>query len=433
MEVCRDSEDLVRILRKQRNAALEAFEKALTVYELDDKLTNRLWAKDREEANLWCDVDCQCGFTSEDGVLKSRFACRGCRALAAVSNFSNAESLIIMPVDEIDTYVLLDRHPAFRPQIKYTEQPIAILTQLLARQHLLEQILSRPRRSVYIEADPFSTLLLLSWSIDRIRRKADFPMLENFSGLICGKNGIRITQSGQTLQQFTEQNSDQLEEKTYYSRENLTAILFQVILQLQLYTRHYITLGSVNLDFLRTTADESSYKINGKRYQFPISVFLEPSLYSSGELFLTDVIRARLANNCLPIEKALERLDHCPKFNLEKEKDVLYLVLDLSSLHLLLSLRAYGLPILLGSLDMACLFFALMCYRPFHKALSKNEKLLTLWKSCWRPGDFQTIDSRINNFYNRKTPTAEQVQQQLVGCSIRVDLVEYLTAEIAKF
>lgn len=432
MEVCRDSEELIQTFRKQRNRVLELFEKSLASHELDDNLTACLWSLKRDENCLWYDTTCSCDFTSEDGVLNSRFACLGCRSLAAVSNFSKTEVLVIIPVDEIETYVLLDRHPAFKPMVQYSERSLAIMTQLITRQPALDNLINRARRSFSIEADPFSCLLLFCWSIDRIRRKAGFPILENFSGLICGRNGIRISQSGQTLQELTDQTADQLEEKSYYSKENLLAILIQIILQLQLYAKHFITLGSVNLDLLRVTPDEISYKVNGEDREFSISVFIEPSLNSAGEFYLTDVLRARLSNRHSQLDKSLERLDHCPKFNLVTEKEVTYLIFDPSTLDLFLTLRASGVSLMSGSFDFICFLFALLCYRPFSKAFSKNEKLCHLWKSCWRSSDFQIVDARVNNFYGRKNPSAEQIHAQLIGCGLRIDFLDYFAKELNK-
>lgn len=408
----------------------------------DDKLTNRIWGP---ESVLWYDRQCKCNFrTTPAGLPVSNFMCVACQSFINLSNLKeDVIQTLTIERDDGECEIRVQRIPDIVPHILPSNRAAICGTHVISHYPKFAYLRETLAPENTLECDPFTASLLLGWALNEFTHAREYPNVHTYGGFICGRTGYLVKEQTLSLEELTESVRESLEEKEYYPADELRAILFSILLHLQLFEEHHITMSRPCLSIIRAKAEPSEFKWNGKKFNFSVTILLDPPLLSSGELNLSPELRVRLGNKTAYSDRVLENMSVFPHLSVEllplpgcKENcpvnDILCYRTTNEDSEFFITLRAVGVPLLGSAFDTTCLLFSLMSYKPFALSFNKEKNMAIFWDSVWHPSDLPIVNERTRSYHDKRSPTFEQISKDIMGLRIRCDLLELLCEQMKK-
>lgn len=192
-------------------------------------------------------------------------------------------------------------------------------------------------------------------------------------------------------------------------------ILKQLIVILHLLSKYAFIHGRPCIEYLNFTNKPCVYKYGEIQIESPITLHIDPSLYTSFtyETDEGEFLRLKTFNQFnlhpgylnFPIESVDILVNHKPKnvpdnYNipliLELRNHITYCYKIGNKLKKLLEFHTnFGIPLLQSSFEFYCFLISLLCEDSFYTTFIENQKLRTIWYSLWKESEYENVNIEL--------------------------------------
>jgi hypothetical protein len=192
-------------------------------------------------------------------------------------------------------------------------------------------------------------------------------------------------------------------------------ILKQLIVVLHLLSKYAFIHGRPCIEYLNFTNKPCVYKYGEMQVESPITLHIDPSLYTSFtyETDEGEFLRLKSYNQFnlhpgyldFPVESVDIIINHKPKntpdnYNipliLELRNHITYCYKIGNKLKKLLDFHTnFGAPLLQSSFEFYCFLISLLCEDSFYTTFIENQKLRTIWYSLWKESEYESVNMEL--------------------------------------
>lgn len=222
------------------------------------------------------------------------------------------------------------------------------------------------------------------------------------------------------------------------------SILKQLISILHLYSRYAFTHGRPCIEYLHFTNTSCNYKYGELLIHSPITLHLEPSLYTSFSYETDDGINIRLVNSPNEVNKNIKRYPYesidiivsstskntsdnyeIPILN-ELKNHIIYCYKIGDKIDDFLNLNVkFGIPLLHTSFEFYCFMVSLLCEDSFYTTFTENETLLNIWYNLWKSSEYESMMNDLIGLKTQDDISYEDIVYFISNYHIRSDGLKF--------
>lgn len=364
--------------------------------------------------------DIHCSFRM--GKTSSKFKCLGCRKVSGVVRPTNELSKIKVgnlryKIERFDLSGIrwnLGKFPNIKAlNVLYNENFLSCCPELEADPE-------------YIEADNFTGNLVTKLIFEGIKKAHGIPTFRINLPFICGDTGYIIRESGLGFMDLV--GKDEIMDE-----RDVLSIMKQILAQCYILGKYHPILGIPDYRCLEFKLESSTIDVGELQLKNEFTLYMEPTEFSSVTLD-----NKRVYTNTPVLEFELSKLNLT---NTVKSKEILLDFQDLSNPifslvytltpennNFYLDIRQNGIP-LFSSFDIYSIFYSMMSYRPFYKAVESGNKSLEIWNSLWFPDDLIKVNNLLKKYHGENLATVDNVIKDLANINLKCNLL----GELIKF
>ena len=222
-------------------------------------------------------------------------------------------------------------------------------------------------------------------------------------------------------------------------------ILKQLIVILHFLSKYAFIHGRPCIEYLQFTNKPCVYKYGDIQVESPVTLHLDPSLYTSltyetddGEFIRMKSINQFSLNSELinfPIESVDIMVNYKPKNTVDNYN--IPLITDLrnhlvycykvgNKLDKLISLHtSFGVPILQSSFEFYCFLISLLCEDSFYTTFIENHKLRTIWYSLWKESEYEKVNNDLLKLKTKDVIEYEDITSFVSQYYLRSDSLKH--------
>ena len=229
----------------------------------------------------------------------------------------------------------------------------------------------------------------------------------------------------------------------HLEKETCKKILIQIIIFFKFFSNYYFLHNEPSIEFLKFDIELINFTIDSKIVISPLTVYIEPSPYSSISLFTKDSVKRFFNQNNyykeisdLPFEDYDIDFNGSKNYNINKlnieyvegylEKRIFFYKIGNKAEDFLEMRRHKGIPVASKSFDIVCFLVSLLLNQKYYENYIKNYRSLIIWKGLWKKEDYEELMQDLENWRGNKNNNFQLVFLIVKKYYIRFDALEYL-------
>jgi hypothetical protein len=223
------------------------------------------------------------------------------------------------------------------------------------------------------------------------------------------------------------------------------SILKQLVCILHFYNKYTFIHGRPCLEYLNFTTSHCKFKYGDMEIDSPITLHIDPSLYTSFSYETDEKTRLRMVsifeeentprNINVPIEsidisinqnsKQINDNYEIPMIN-ELKKHLIYCYkIGNKNFDFIKYQTYYGIPILSDSFEFYCFLISLIFEDSFYSTFMENSTLIYIWENLWKNSEFEEMTLHLSNLKKKDVLSHGDIVDFISCYHIRTDVIKF--------
>jgi hypothetical protein len=224
----------------------------------------------------------------------------------------------------------------------------------------------------------------------------------------------------------------------------VVAIVKQLTVILHFYNKYSFIHGRPSIEYINFNNNHCSYKYGDIIIDSPLTLSIEPSLYTSigfendfGEIIRLNSNKTThyISSLSYPVEKIDINVSPIPRS--VPDNNSIPLIQDLRNhfvycykignniSNFLVLQTYYGIPLVQGSFDFYCFIICLLFEDSFYTTFMENENLKNIWYGMWKSSEYNKMSSELLILKTKDDLNYEDIVKFLSQYYLRIDIIKY--------
>jgi len=285
----------------------------------------------------------------------------------------------------------------------------------------------------------FLNLAIINIILSNLMREKNYPTGNNFVYYYICNNVFNYFSFKHDIENLKELAAI----PNHLEKETCKKILIQIIIFFKFFSSYYFLHNQPSIEFLKFDIELINFAIDNKIIVSPITVYIEPSFFSSISLFNQKSVKRFFNQNNyqkqfsdLPFEDYDIDFNGSKSYNINNldieyvegylEKRIFFYKIGNRDEDFLEMRRHKGIPLAAKSFDIVCFLVSLLLNQNYYENYIKNYRSLIIWKGLWKKEDYDNLMKDMENWRDNKYNNFQLVFLIVKKYYIRFDALEYL-------